>query len=337
MHTRQSALQEWLSHQIEHRDFTLMPLAGDASFRCYYRLLYNMKSYIVMDAPPEKETLHPFLTIGKILINQGVKTPEVFAFNLEKGFALLEDFGNELLLTALTQSNADILYKTAIQSLLHLQQCETDTLELSNFDKAHLLEGMALFPQWFLSAYLHLSLTPQQKQLLQNTFQWLSNRILEQPQVFTHRDYHSRNLMVLEDHATVKLGIIDFQDAMRGPFTYDLVSLLKDCYINWPEKLITQWLAFFYHALPDTHGWTQTEFSQAVDFCGLQRHLRILGTFSRLHLRDGKSIYLQDLPRTLEYILNCTARYPALSLFHHFLEETVVSAFKEKHTPCTPH
>ncbi|WP_133128648.1 aminoglycoside phosphotransferase family protein [Legionella nagasakiensis] len=334
MHSRQRALNQWLKEQFGTIQFTLIPLAGDASFRRYFRLQHEQTTYVVMDAPPDKETIHPFIKIGKALADIGLHTPQVSAVHLAQGFVLLEDFGDQLLLNALSPNKEDILYKAAMTTLIQMQRCPSDNL--SEFNKAHMLEEMNLFQQWFLKTYLGLTLTADDIQVIQNTFNRLAEVILTQPQVFIHRDYHSRNLMIIHEIPAIKLGIIDYQDAMRGPFTYDLVSLLKDCYIQWSPETIENWASYFYHAMPTTYGWSLAEFLWAFDMCGLQRHLKVLGIFSRLHLRDQKPAYLQDLPRTFNYVMACLEKHDDWLSFYHFLQQKVQAPFIEKHSSCIP-
>ncbi|AHE65949.1 aminoglycoside phosphotransferase family protein [Legionella oakridgensis] len=335
MHTRQSALNQWLNELFKGMQFTLIPLAGDASFRRYFRLQCQQQTYIVMDAPPDKETIQPFITIGKALANIGLHTPAISAVHHTQGFVLLEDFGDQLFLNALSNHKEDTLYEAAMTTLIQMQSCSINNLHLLDFNQTHMLEEMSLFRQWFLEAYLGLTLDANDVRLIQNTFNRLAEMIVEQPQVFIHRDYHSRNLMIMEGKPSIELGIIDYQDAMRGPFTYDLVSLLKDCYIQWPHEIIDTWISYFYHHLPTTHGWSLSEFSQAFAMCGLQRHLKVLGIFSRLHLRDQKSGYLRDLPRVFNYVISCVANYQELLPFYHFMQQKVQAPFLEMHSLCT--
>lgn len=327
MQTRQKALNNWLQNILGDTAFTLTPLAGDASFRRYFRLHSHEFTRVVMDAPPEKEAIRPFIDIAARLKAVGVHTPTVYAVEEEHGFILLEDMGDQLLLQILTPDNADSLYKTAMSILLHIQQCPTTEPMLPAFDKAHMVKEMSLFSDWFLQSFLALELTTKEKQFLQDSFDWLALQISAQPQVCIHRDYHSRNLIFINQH---DIGVIDFQDAMIGPFTYDLVSLLKDCYIQWPREQIIEWVTYFHHLLPLGHQYSLTEFTRAFDFCGLQRHLKVLGIFCRLHLRDNKPAYLRDLPLTFNYVSACLESYPELQPFYHFMQQRVCLPFAEK-------
>ena len=329
MHTRQNELTNWLTMIFGEKPFTLTPLAGDASFRHYFRLSCEGLTHVVMDAPPDKEAINPFISIGAALTAAGVHTPAIQAINHTQGFILLEDFGDLLLLNALSRDNSDKLYTAAMTTLLHIQQCPTDRPKRPDFNKAFMLKELSLFREWFLQAYLTLQLSTSEALLLEKTFDWLTSEIATQPQVFIHRDYHSRNLMILGNNP-YDLGVIDFQDAMRGPFTYDVVSLLKDCYIQWPREHVLRWLDYFYHELPMSHGYSLNEFTRAFDLCGLQRHLKVLGIFCRLHLRDHKAAYLRDLPLTFNYVTACTESYGELQPFYHFMQNRVYLPFIEK-------
>ena len=331
MHTRQNELNKWLKSIFGNTPFNLVLLAGDASFRRYFRLHCGELTRVVMDAPPDKETITPFINIGNKLAAMGIHTPTILAVEQVQGFILLEDLGDESLLKALAHDNADRLYTSAMTTLLHLQQCPTNDPTLPNFDKQHMLQELSLFHDWFLQAYLALRLDASEKLMLEETFDWLTTQIVLQPYVFIHRDYHSRNLMVVGQNNPLDIGVIDFQDAMRGPFTYDLVSLLKDCYIQWPDKEVTHWLTYFYHKLPAALGWSLTEFTRGFDLSGLQRHLKVLGIFCRLNLRDNKVAYLRDLPLTLNYVSACLERYTELQPLYQFMQKKVFLPFAERH------
>jgi len=327
MQKRQHALNEWLKALFGDSEFMVTPLAGDASFRRYFRLIQGQKTYVVMDAPPEKEQIIPFINISNALAKSGIHTPAVHAFEANQGFVLLEDLGDQLLLNALTPARADSLYKAAMSTLVKIQQCPTTDPALPAFDKPFMLQEIALFRDWFLDAWLALPLNAAEEALLENSFNWLSDELVKQPQVFIHRDYHSRNLIVTNENTPIDLGVIDFQDAMRGPFTYDLVSLLKDCYIQWPRKQIITWLGYFYQQL--STDWTLADFTRAFDLCGLQRHLKVLGIFCRLHLRDKKSAYLRDLPLTFNYVLACLESHDELQPLYRFMQDKVHGLFIE--------
>ena len=328
MQTRQNALNEWLQIQLNHKPYTITPLAGDASFRRYFRVFSSdTDTRIVMDAPPDKETISPFIHMNQILKDNGLLTPTIHAADLSQGFALLDDLGDTLFQDALTSNNQDNFYINALDTLIQMQRCSTTSCPI--FDKQHMHKEMSLFPEWFLTAYLQLTLTEAEYHLIETTFNWLTERLSNQPQVFIHRDYHSRNLMIINNVAKPQLGIIDFQDAMRGPITYDLVSLLKDCYIKLLEPSYYAYAEQFYQRQSLVQTWSMQQFLDEVDFCGLQRHIKVLGIFSRLHIRDNKPNYLANLPLTLDYTLACLRRHPPLKPLLNFMEQRVVPRFIE--------
>lgn len=324
MQNHQNTLEQWLQITLQQNNLKIVPLTGDASFRKYYRVHQGEKRYIVMDAPPIQEPLAPFLFIQKLLASHQIRVPTVHAVNEQQGFALLEDFGDTLLLQRLknshaTPQNAEKYYHAALHQLTQIQTCNEDhNSPLASFDDHFMASELNLFKHWFLEKYLGLELTTAEERLINDTCQHLIQRIMEQPKVFVHRDYHSRNIMVLKDD---QLGVIDFQDAIMGPFTYDAVSLLKDCYIQWPTTCVTQWLHYFYNHSPYQQQCSFDEFRSGFDDCGLQRHLKVLGIFARLSLRDNKPQYLQDLPLTRQYIMACLESYPSLHAFYEFMDK----------------
>lgn len=323
MQARQNALNNWLKLQLNHQSFTLEPLTGDASFRRYFRLTLPSTTAIVMDAPPNKEPLKHFIQIQRILAAQGLLTPVVQAADIEQGFALIDDLGDALFLQSLTEGNRDNYYENAIETLIDLQHSPSDSLP--KFDQQHMLNEMNLFIEWFLKAYLNLSLTASEESIIRDTFNVIAERVAAQPQVFIHRDYHSRNLMLVGE----QIGVIDFQDAMLGPVTYDLVSLLKDCYIKLPDAAYQRYVDLFYQRQSLVHHWTPHDFIDEIDYCGLQRHLKVLGVFCRLYLRDNKPNYLQDLPLTMNYTLTCLKRHAPLKPLLQWMEARVIPHFME--------
>ncbi len=331
MHTRENALHEWLNTVVTHPSYSLTSLAGDASFRRYYRLQSEGVSYVVMDAPPPAESIQPFLLVAKTLMKADLHVPIIFAVEPDQGFILLEDLGDQVFLKTLTTMNADKLYKLAMDAIHQLQRCSISTPPLPAFNQIHMQGELALFRDWFLGAYLGLELNQEECDLLDHTFTDLIAQLTNQQQVFIHRDYHSRNLMVLEHAHHIELGIIDFQDAMSGPCTYDLVSLLKDCYVQWPREQILTWLSYFYEKMPAPSRGTLSAFCRDFDLTGLQRHLKVLGIFCRLSLRDHKHVYLNDLPLTLHYVMDCLENYTELHAFYHFMQSKVQPLFMEKH------
>ncbi len=282
--------------------------SSDASFRSYWRISAAGRSFLVMDAPPEREDVRPWLDIAHRLRTGGLHAPAVLAQDLEQGFLLIEDFGNRTLLAELDETSVGGHYARAMRDILCMQQ-NVDYGELPVYDASRLATEMELMPTWFLQRHLGLSAECHDWQELELCFTRLIGAALIQPQVFVHRDFHSRNLMLLEDN---ELGLIDFQDALRGPLTYDLVSLLRDCYIAWPEDRVYAWVENFRQqavkaGLTDIDA---TGFARWFDLIGLQRHIKVLGIFCRLCYRDGKSGYLQDLPLVWQYTASVGARHP---------------------------
>lgn len=321
MSNRDLALREWVDSQLPNPVKKLTFLSGDASFRRYYRASSDACSYVVMDAPPNLEPIAPFIKNAKLLQECGVCVPDIFACDLNAGFVLLRDFGDRLLLDLIYSENSAYLYQKAIDELLNIQKCQNRLgVPIATFDKDFMMEEMRLCLEWFLLQYLNYPLSHAELQLLETTFTTIAEQIETQPKVLIHRDYHSRNIMVLDQSPPIQLGIIDFQDAMFGPYSYDLVSLGKDCYVEWPRKTQLTWLEHYYHQQRHV---SERPFSAVIDdydYCGLQRHIKILGVFSRLHLRDGKSGYLANIPLTLKYILNCLEYRGWMPEFFHFLQ-----------------
>jgi len=324
MQTRENVQRAFIKEILGNLPYTLRPLTGDASFRRYFRLQYldNQQqpvNRILMDAPPERETVLPFLDIAKRLVQAGLRAPAIHAVDEKAGFLLLDDFGDTLLLNILTEETAPHWYQSALKTLVTMQQCVSDNLPV--FNAQHMHQETDLFKTWFLESYLGLVLNTQEIHRLDNVITHLIASIDKQPKVFIHRDYHSRNLMVLPN--SNELGVLDFQDAMQGPATYDLVSILKDCYITWPREQVLDWAYTFHASCPALADYPSTVFLRDFDYCGLQRHLKVLGIFCRLYLRDNKASYLQDLPRVLEYVLECSALYEDLHPLHDFLIKRV--------------
>ncbi len=299
MDARSTHLAHWLAG-LGYRDYDLAPASEDASFRRYLRLCSGAQSLIVMDAPPDKEPCDPFVRVAAMLRDAGLSAPEVIAQDLEQGFLLLTDFGSDSYLSCLDPGTEAALYADALDALL-VMQGRIDGSGLPPYDEALLRREMDLFHDWFLGELLEIELEPEQVAVWQVTTQALVDNALAQPRVFVHRDYHSRNLMKLD---AGNPGILDFQDAVHGPVTYDLVSLLRDCYVAWPPPRVDQ-LALDYHARAQADGIVDVgaaQFLHWFNLMGAQRHLKAVGIFSRLWLRDGKRGYLGDIPRTLGYL-----------------------------------
>jgi|JFJP01.1.fsa_nt_gi N-acetylmuramate 1-kinase len=321
MPERLQLLHQWLQQQT-HRDAELIPITNDASFRRYFRVTLNNVPHVVMDAPPEKEDCHPFVAIAQKLRNSGLNAPKVLASDLQQGFLLLTDLGSQLYLPLLNQSDADKLYRDAIAALVIMQE-RTPTDNIPLYDAKLLHTEMRLFTDWLLAKHLNLQLSDQENLQLTACFDLLARNALSQPQTFVHRDYHSRNLMYVPTHNP---GILDFQDAVKGAITYDLVSLLRDCYIAGSPAQVYEW-ANYYYQLATQAGILQTnesQFLQWFDRMGVQRHLKASGIFARLWHRDGKAGYLPDVPRTLRYIINACATDSELQFLGELVENRVL-------------
>jgi aminoglycoside/choline kinase family phosphotransferase len=324
---RLEQLKNWLDHELNFSEYTLAPASSDASFRRYFRVLHAGISYIVMDAPPDKEDSRPFVSIARMLFDIGLNVPEIIDENPEQGFLLLSDLGSTPYLEALNEDTVERLYGDALGALATLQAWVPGDAALPAYDRALLLKEMELSREWLLGRHLGLFPDAVQTGLIDAAFRLLADNALAQPQVCVHRDYHSRNLMLTGMHNP---GILDFQDAVIGPVTYDLVSLLRDCYIEWPGERVEDWalgyqdLALQSGILHAAHDDPQ-QFLRWFDLMGMQRHLKAAGIFTRLKHRDGKSGYLQDIPRTLGYVVEVAARYEELAAFGSFIEGEVLA------------
>ncbi len=322
---RLQALRQWIQELGGFDPDSLRVASADASFRRYFRLQRDDgRSWVVMDAPPGKEDLATYLAVTALLESCGVHVPQVLCADTQRGFALLEDLGDTHLLTALNRGgDAQRLYAGALDTLATLQlNGEAASQQLPPYDRATLLREMQLLPDWYCARHLGIGLSTAEQQLLAQTFDWLAQQALAQPQVFVHRDYHSRNLMILAERSP---GVIDFQDALRGPVGYDPVSILKDCYIDWPRAQVEQWLGGYRQRLlagggTALAGDSDAQFLLWFDLIGLQRHIKVLGIFARLFWRDGKTGYLADLPRTLAYMQQGARLYPQLAGFADFVD-----------------
>ena len=323
MPQRLEQLNRWLSEDLELSDYEIAPASADASFRRYFRIRSDGGCHIAMDAPPQQEDSRPFVAVGRALFQAGLNVPQILQQDLEQGFLLLSDLGSQPYLDALNEQSVERLYGDALGALAVMQTC-VPADDLPAYDEALLQQEMALFRDWFLTTHLGLELSETEQQLLSDTFALLTASALEQPQVFVHRDYHSRNLMVAEHNP----GILDFQDAVLGPVTYDLVSLLRDCYIAWPRQQVEEWVQG-YHDIALDHGIIRKpmsgQFLRWFDLMGVQRHLKVLGIFCRLNYRDEKSQYLNDLPLTLKYILDTCELYDELKPLQLLLKETITA------------
>jgi len=327
---RRAALERWVAEDLGFAGAMIEPASADASFRRYFRLHRGQDSYIVMDAPPDKEDLEPFLRVGRILKALGLNVPVALACHLPEGLVLLTDLGTRPYLPELLAGRGvDGLYADALAALLTMQRAPAaDLAALPLYDRALLVREMELMPDWFLARHLNSPVTAEERALLNRLYDVLVDAALEQPRVFVHRDYHSRNLMVV---AGENPGILDFQDAVVGPLTYDLVSLLKDCYVSWPPPRVNAWALDYRAGLAAAGlpcGADAATFLRWFDLMGLQRHVKVLGIFSRLFHRDGKPQYLADLPRVLRYAEAAARAYPETREFAEFLAARVAPSLE---------
>jgi aminoglycoside/choline kinase family phosphotransferase len=317
---RRTRLEQWLASELQGAHFTLTPASEDASFRRYFRAqLDDGRTFVAMDAPPEKEDCRPFVRIAHLLHAAGVHAPEVHAQDMAAGFLLLSDLGTRTYLAELNAATAPTLMADATDSLIRWQLA-TRPGELPPYDEALLRREMNLFPEWYVARHRRMSLTAEQSQALERIYALLAKSALAQPVVYVHRDYMPRNLMVSEPNP----GVLDFQDAVIGPITYDVVSLLRDAFISWEEERVLDWSVRYWEKakranLPvaDDFG----EFWRALEWMGLQRHLKVLGIFARINYRDGKPNYLADTPRFLSYARAVAGRYRELAPLNPLLDE----------------
>jgi aminoglycoside/choline kinase family phosphotransferase len=340
--SRLAALTRWVQEDLGFSGSDIAPASADASFRRYFRVLprpdapgpgasgptaptpaaFEHDSFIVMDAPPEKENLGPFLRVAGLLADRGLNVPVVLARNVPEGLLLMTDLGSTQYLPELAANrDVELLHADALAALIKMQTMGGAAhAGLPPYDRALLLQEMQLMPEWFLGRHLEMNLGVAERALLEEFAETMVQSALAQPRVFVHRDYHSRNLM---RRATANPGILDFQDAVVGPVTYDLVSLLKDCYIAWPAARVRGWALQHRVQLASAGipaGASEEEFLRWFDWMGLQRHIKVLGIFARLFYRDRKSQYLHDLPRVFEYVREAAARYPETAGFAAFIE-----------------
>jgi aminoglycoside/choline kinase family phosphotransferase len=352
INSRKAQLNDWVNGQLSQLlelgsvDIELTTVSGDASFRRYFRAQLPEQSFIAVDAPPANENSELFVEIAGYLREAGVKSPEVFAKNYSDGFLLIEDFGDRLylprLLTlqeggldAISEYQVESLYKDAIRALIKIQS-SVDKKRLAPYSRKNLRTEMQLFEDWFCGHYLGLDLSATERELISSTFAFLEEAALGQAEVAVHRDYHSRNLLILDDARFPEgsgPGIIDFQDAMAGAYSYDLVSLLRDCYIRWRPDLVES-LALHYFELASAAGVVEgasaSQFRRDFDLMGLQRNFKVMGIFSRLCIRDNKPQYLADIPLVIKYFLEAASQYGEMAPFLDWFETKVLTAAKTK-------
>ena len=325
--SRLNTLKNWLKALQANWQLdldTLAPASADASFRRYFRIQSQNPKFgtlIIMDAPPQHEPLDAFIQVDLLLSEAGLNVPKILEQNPYEGFLLLNDLGNQTYLAALNDQTANVLYQDATHALIQMQLASKPNI-LPNYDEALLQRELDLFPEWYLKVHLQVNLTDLQKQQLKDTFALIIENNLAQAKVYVHRDYHSRNLMVTAENNP---GVLDFQDAVFGPITYDASSLWRDAYICWPEERVIDWVIKFWEQgrkaglpIPDDFG----HFYRDFEWMGLQRHLKVLGIFARLFHRDGKDGYLKDIPLVLEYAIATANRYIELKPLARILEST---------------
>ena len=338
---RQQQLAAWLHSQFPNENFMLAPASADASFRRYFRATFaGGRTRVVMDAPPQHEDCRPFLHIAQLFEAARTHVPHVYAQDLQQGFLLLSDLGNTTYLQALNAGNAPQLYGAATDALLRIQLASREN-ELPPYDEALLRRELNLFPEWYVAKHLGVVLSEKQQAKLEEVFARIIANNLAQPRVYVHRDYHSRNLMYIEPplsnslplagertnekgNCLISPGILDFQDAVYGPITYDLASLFKDAYIRWEEEAIMDWLIRYWEKARMAGLPVHTDFGEFYrdyEWMGVQRHLKVLGIFARLSHRDGKDGYLKDLPLVMDYLRRACARYIDLKPLLNLLDE----------------
>jgi len=327
--SRLAALTRWVVEDLGFSGSRIEPASADASFRRYFRVTRGADTCIVMDAPPDKENVAPFVAIAQALAGMNLNVPIVLARDVSKGLLLLSDLGSRQYLDELAADRAvDRLYADALEALVTMQTAaDAATPGLPSYDRELLLREMELLPEWFLGRHLGLAVGAPERRMLDRLFDTLVRAALSQPTGFVHRDYHSRNLLLTAERNP---GILDFQDAVRGPVTYDVVSLLKDCYIAWPPDRVQGWALGYRAKLQRAGigvGADAAEFLRWFDLMGLQRHIKVLGIFARLYYRDGKRGYLKDLPRVLDYTRAAAAAYPETAEFADFLATRIDPAF----------
>lgn len=327
---RQRQLNAWLHSQPINPEGELVVVSGDASFRRYFRYLHQGHWYIAVDAPPPQESLAEFIAVARTFASQGVPVPQIHAYDEEAGFMILQDLGDTLLFAQLqSEQQAEPYYRRALALLPGVMRCQRTQLgPLPAYDEALLRRELSLFSDWLLDVHLQLALDEREQNAWQQLCDVLVDNALQQPQVGVHRDYHSRNIMQTQDG----LALIDFQDAVRGPVTYDAVSLLRDCYVEWPADMVQRLSEFTRQRLQTegvlSHDVNAVTWQRWFDLMGVQRHCKAAGIFARLKHRDDKPDYMADVPRTLQHILNVSGHYTELRDFHVLLSERVLPEVK---------
>jgi aminoglycoside/choline kinase family phosphotransferase len=324
---RLAALRRWLATLARYPAFELQPASSDASFRRYFRVRHPGGTAIVMDAPPAREDCGPFLHVAALMRAAGLHVPEILAQDRQQGFLLLSDLGTQTYLQAMNDANADALFADAVAALIRWQLA-TRAGELPPYDEALLRRELALFPEWYLGRHLRLSLSAAQRAALTEVETLLVRRALGQAQVYVHRDYMPRNLML----STPNPGVLDFQDAVHGPISYDVVSLFRDAFLSWPEARVREWARGYWQAARAARLPVPGDFAGFWDdfeWMGVQRHLKVLGIFARINYRDGKPGYLRDTPRFFGYVREVAARHAGLAPLARLLDEVEAHAARE--------
>ena len=316
---RYALVQDWLTRQLPGRTFSLAPASADASFRRYFRVTLPDATLIVMDAPPEQEDCRPFVQVAGLMAAAGLNVPAILAQDLARGFLLLSDLGSTTYLAALNDDNADGLFRDATDALIRWQLASREGV-LPLYDEALLRRELDLFPEWYLRRHLGIELDVRQRQSLEAVFRLILSNNLAQPRTYVHRDYMPRNLMLTEPNP----GVLDFQDAVYGPITYDVASLFKDAFVSWDEQRVLDWTIRYWErarlaGLPVNSDFG--EFYRDCEWMGLQRHLKVLGIFARICHRDGKPAYVKDTPRFLGYVRAVAERYASLAPLLHLLDK----------------
>ena len=316
---RLEMLREWLAARLADGALDLKPASADASFRRYFRVSTTAGTWIAMDAPPAHEDCRPFVRVAGLLRAAGVNAPRIEAEDLGRGFLLLTDFGDTTYLAALDAANADRLFGDAVEALLRWQLASREGV-LPPYDEALLRRECDLFPEWYVARHLGATLTSSQQQALSEMLALIVARALAQPRVYVHRDYMPRNLMVTVPNP----GVLDFQDAVYGPICYDMVSLVRDAFVSWEEERVIDWTARYWEKAKRAGLPVDADFGafyRDFEWMGLQRHLKILGIFARIHYRDGKGGYLEDTPRFLNYARAVASRYGELGPLARLIDE----------------
>ena len=307
---RLQALQDWAARQLGGDALDIAPASADASFRRYFRVTAKGRDYIVMDAPPAHEDCRPFIAVARLFGDAGVHVPQVLAQDLDQGFLLLTDLGSTTYLAALNDGTARELYLASNDALIRIQQASRPDV-LPEYDRALLTRELMLFPDWYVAKHLGVAMNDQQRASLDTVFERILANNLAQPRVYVHRDWHSRNLMVSDPNP----GILDFQDAVYGPITYDLASIYRDAYVEWDEERQLDWVIRYWEKARAARLPVREDFGdfwRDFEWMGAQRHIKVLGIFARLYHRDGKDGYLKDMPRVMRYLRKVCERYDEL-------------------------